>query len=486
VGTGAFNDFRNNVYYNWLGTGGSGASGQPSFNNFINNFHLAGPGGDTPVGGANSNLVFAAGGTGIFSGIDAAATRAYVSGNQKDFNKDGVPQFGTSADGDYTTITAQPAAYDVNIGLTLNAPAAFTNVLRYVGSRWWDRPYVFTLNNTNAIVTNDVAPYIDERLIHETFTGTGKIIAWADDPFNSDPNEGVEWRSLLALRADTTTGAAPFNRPPGWDTDGDGMPDTWEIEHGLNPFVPDNDGDFDNDGFNNLEEYLNDVAAWPAPGVITFTGATNNRYAQIFNWQVTGQPVNISGLGTVTTASLWQPSRYDTAVISNATVVVDAVGQHAGTLRLTNNGVLNITNGWLKAASLDIGTGCTLAVQPAGTLRLTGPGSITLSAGGTFTNAGTLDIMTWSGTLPAGFVNTGTVLDRSLIRVDSVGVNGSDIQVKIQGYRGHNYQLQGRDDLSGAIWQNVGVSVAGADALITFTHTSGATAGQRFYRVAVD
>jgi pectate lyase len=30
VGTGAYNDFRNNVFYNWLSTAGTGASGQPS------------------------------------------------------------------------------------------------------------------------------------------------------------------------------------------------------------------------------------------------------------------------------------------------------------------------------------------------------------------------------------------------------------------------------------------------------------------------
>ena len=50
AGVGAFNDFRNNVFYNWLGTAGSGASGQPSQNNFVGNFYLAGPGGDNPLG----------------------------------------------------------------------------------------------------------------------------------------------------------------------------------------------------------------------------------------------------------------------------------------------------------------------------------------------------------------------------------------------------------------------------------------------------
>lgn len=42
-----------------------------------------------------------------------------------------------------------------------------------------------------------------------------------------------------------------------WDSDNDGMPDLWEKKYGLNPLDPmDADGDLDNDGFTNLEEYV--------------------------------------------------------------------------------------------------------------------------------------------------------------------------------------------------------------------------------------
>ena len=40
------------------------------------------------------------------------------------------------------------------------------------------------------------------------------------------------------------------------DTDGDGMPDAWEIAHGLNPLVNDAGLDPDNDGMTNLQEYF--------------------------------------------------------------------------------------------------------------------------------------------------------------------------------------------------------------------------------------
>jgi len=484
VGTGALNDFRNNVTYNWGSGGGYSGAQQPSKNNFINNFYLAGVGGDTSWNGATEG-----GGTDIFSG-SSGYTWAYVSGNLKDTNKDGDPNDTSSADANYTSCILQPSAYDIDIGVTLSAKDSFTNVLNYAGSRWWARG--------NATATDA----LNQRLVQDVLVGTGRMQAWADDPYDlsgtyvANPvNEGAEWRALWALRADTN-GAAPFNHPPNWDADGDGMPDTWEIAHGLNPNVANNNGDFDNDFYTDLEEYMNEIAAWPAPGTIVFTGEDNSRFARIFNWRVNGIQVNITNLGNITTFSFWQPSRYDTALISNKTVLVDAVGQHAGILKLTNNSTLNITNGWLNVATrFENGAGCTSVVSSAGslitsnlvntgTLRLTGNAGLTVS--GAFTNTGTLDVMTWNGTLPGGLVNLGTVLDRSLIVITSFGVNGTNFNATIQGYAGHIYQLQYRDELASGTWQNLGAAVTGANTAIVFTHPNGATALQRYYRVAVN
>ena len=310
---------------------------------------------------------------------------------------------------------------------------------------------------------------VDVRTVNMVITGVATNGAHTNGIINY-PDEAGGYPTIAVV-----------SRPADWDTDQDGMPDYWEIEHGLNPNDPaDRNGDFDNDGYSNLEEYLNELGAFRAVQDIVWDGETNHRYAQIGNWDIA-----------------FQPSRFDTAIISNAAVVVDAIGQDAGILRLTDKAVLDITNGWLKIANrLEIGPNCTNNVKftgrlivtndlvNTGMLRLTGAASLTV--GGVLTNNGVLDIMTWSGTLPAGFVNNGTVLDRSLIQVTNPVVVGPDFQVTIQGYAGHNYQLQYCDDLADGTWQETGMLVAGGNARIIFTHPNGGIAGRRFYRVAVD
>jgi hypothetical protein len=88
--------------------------------------------------------------------------------------------------------------------------------------------------------------------------------------------------------------------------------------------------------------------------------------------------------------------------------------------------------------------------------------------------------------LPGGLVNTGTILDRSLLVITAYNLNGTNFAATIQGYAGHNYQLQYCDDVVGNTWLNAGPPVAGANAPIELTHTASPAMQQRLYRVAVN
>ena len=356
-GSGAYNDFRNNVFYNWLGTAGTGAKGQPSFNNFVNNFYLAGPGGENASDGASTDIRRSPGGTQIFDGYGESDTRVYAAGNVKDLNRDGDAKdlqqttAGAGEQFDYRRVAVQKDAYAQTpyAGVTDTAAAAFERVLAHAGANWWRR--------------GDV----DRRLVDEVRTGRGKIVAWADDPFDANPKEGVEWRALVATK--------PTARPADFDADRDGMPDAWEAARQLDPKQPDHNGDADADGYTNLEEYLHETAAWPAPRAMIFRGGANRRYELAANWD-----------------SSWQPSRFDEVRIEEGVVTLDSLGQHAGTLNLAATdgarATLRLLGGELTVArDLKMGAGGALEIagdegqiKVAGRARLGGALRVTSSA----------------------------------------------------------------------------------------------------------
>jgi len=70
------------------------------------------------------------------------------------------------------------------------------------------------------------------------------------DPQRSD-RRGADATASFVFTSDT----GGFNGGYSLDSDGDGMPDWWELKYGLNPFVRDASGNPDHDGLNNLEEY---------------------------------------------------------------------------------------------------------------------------------------------------------------------------------------------------------------------------------------
>jgi hypothetical protein len=72
---------------------------------------------------------------------------------------------------------------------------------------------------------------------------------------------GHLWTSQTQTGLDNNGYGTLNGGPAPVDSDGDGMPDAWEICYGLDPNDPsDRNGDFDGTGSTNLEKYLNGLA----------------------------------------------------------------------------------------------------------------------------------------------------------------------------------------------------------------------------------
>ena len=89
----------------------------------------------------------------------------------------------------------------------------------------------------NAGATLPLRDVVDWRIVADVVSGGGNII--------TDPSDVGGWPQLAA-------GLPPL------DSDHDGMPDEWELQYDFNPEDSmDGNKDTDNDGYTNIEEYLN-------------------------------------------------------------------------------------------------------------------------------------------------------------------------------------------------------------------------------------
>ncbi len=335
--TTVYLDFRNNVIYNWVDQAGyteDDGSGCVK-TNYVGNYAISGP-------TTAKNY--------LFNGKDvpAAELQIYQSGNKIDTDKDGIldgsdtgwamfnnVQPGSKMTSEFAMDPSYPAF------TTMTADDALLAILNYGGASWWNR------DSVDANVVSQVLSYGTAGTLYNTVADAG---GWPTYPV--------------------------VTRPAGFDTDNDGMPNDWELAHGLDPNVDDHNGNYDNDDYTNLEEYLNELAAFPAPKPIVWAGG-NGRYEMITNWDIP-----------------WQPSLYDQVQINSGEAAVDYIGQQAGTVYVgytaASNGKLAVRTG----ARLTVADGLVLgnAAGARGTASLTGGslvagGPIVLASAGSSTGA---------------------------------------------------------------------------------------------------
>ena len=199
-------DFRNNVFYNW-GNKSSGYNADThsiSRYNFINNYYLRGVNSTGALAFSESNSL----------------SDSYFSGNfmnhEQPPNDWKLVRFADARD------KGNDSAFPVGQIKTDTAPAAYEKVLRWAGA---------------SLARDDV----DERVIRSVRDSGGQII--------DSQNSVGGWPTLRT-------------QAPKADRDNDGLPDEWEVLHGLDPDdVSDNRQDSDGDGYTNLEAYINGLVS---------------------------------------------------------------------------------------------------------------------------------------------------------------------------------------------------------------------------------
>jgi hypothetical protein len=226
----------NNTTYNAGGTfshqqlncRGTGYEGN-SYTNWINNYHKKGP------SGSDTDLKIIP----VDDKSFCSTGKTYMSGNVGN-NGDWTYEFKPPCV-ESNILTNTPAS---GPGVaTTNAQDAYNNVLADGGA-----------GNSRALNCNGAwynrRDAIDARIIGDVKNGTGAII--------DNPSQVGGW-----ITPETGTSCV--------DGDKDGMPDTWESLYGFNPGSANDGGssDADNDGYTNLEEYLNGTN--PKDGLVIIT-----------------------------------------------------------------------------------------------------------------------------------------------------------------------------------------------------------------------
>jgi len=206
VSPGAVFDLRNNVFYNWGSTPGYSNSDEHVRINLVGNYYKPGP--STAMN--RSTIAFNVGG--ILNSIHVADN---YHTNNFEAAKDNWLLI-TSADG---KINKQSTPFP-------HPP---------MKNKTAEENYELVLNGAGAVLP--ARDPVDRRIINEIRTGKGAII-------NSQKDVGG-WPVYNSTKAPV-------------DKDRDGMADKWERAHGLKSTDPsDHKNDADNDGYTNIEEYVN-------------------------------------------------------------------------------------------------------------------------------------------------------------------------------------------------------------------------------------
>ena len=271
IGWGGVFNFVNNIVYNWVHRTADGGE-YSTMSNFINNYYKPGPltPKNTPIGyrivksESRSNKLFDYPQYGRIY-----ATGNIVEGNERvtKNNWDGGIQI---ADKDLPNGIPD----DVKALMHSNEPFAMPHMTIIPSDQTFDK----VLSNVGA--TMPCRDIVDQRIVEEVRTGQAYYVKklpkkspygdmWGLSDKSKNEEGFFKYRRLdkdsykhgIITSIEQMGGFPKYKKYTAWkDSDGDGMPDEWEIANGLNPNDPsDANLDCNGDGYTNIEKYINGI-----------------------------------------------------------------------------------------------------------------------------------------------------------------------------------------------------------------------------------
>lgn len=141
---------------------------------------------------------------------------------------------------------------------------------------------VYHIILSNAILTSDQLVGEEGGLPVENISIKFQAIEWTYTYQPGGQEFMAYWDSITV-----TGGPGPFPSPTPTmqqDSDNDGMPDSYEMDNGLNPLTNDANGDKDGDGASNLAEYRAGTRANDAKSVFRVHGISRGNGTVLITW----------------------------------------------------------------------------------------------------------------------------------------------------------------------------------------------------------
>lgn len=272
-------DFRNCLIYNW--GNGNGCYGGPGggYINMINNYYKAGPGTSNKT--RVTQVTVGASGNSTNEALRGLSSRYYISGNYVTAasTPENYDWNGVIYDGGLVTIDGERYMKDPNhkfgsnmeyvkdkdgndcVSVKLTQPVEAGTVTTHTAQNAYEN----ILSYCGASLYRDA---VDARYMEEARTGTVTYHGDVPGPKgSSSKTEGI-LDFINDPNGTEEPGTASFptlwsqTRPADFDTDGDGMPDDWEIPNGLDPNNAEDGAAYtlDPKGFyTNVEVYINQL-----------------------------------------------------------------------------------------------------------------------------------------------------------------------------------------------------------------------------------